>query len=334
MAYKCPLCGKYKVDKKTDICVMCRLNMDEGTPIPNRSQTNKENIKSAKADKVKKTPNGVEVTKKKNNKNSTLNSNPSTVMSKRSVEYNMDDAKQERYKIAVHSPKTDSSSFTTDEAERFYSEYFVQSTNSNSRSSANAFDDYQLEKSKDREKETVHRSGFGSPTVTGIVRNVSVQQDNAGFLLRWIRGMFSSQTFTFSGQITSFQVFSENDGDTFSSNGKTADQVCVYGSVNAGYFSEHNVVEVWGSRNLSRVILARRIRNLSNDTEIRPKGRVLRIVQWFLVTLIVLGVVYAYNSIDWEGLAFSILLWALSWIIPIVIVIVVIRFLWRRFFRR
>ena len=334
MAYKCPLCGKYKVDKKTDICVMCRLNIDEGTPIPNRSQTNKDNPKRVKADQAKKQQNRVEVNKKRNNKNSSFISSASPVVSKRAAEHNVDSTEQEWDEKTINSLEANSSSFATDDAERFYSEYFKQSTNSNSRSSTNAFDDYQLEKNKDEGKAIVHRSGFGSPTVTGIVRNVSVQQDNAGFLWRWIRGMFSSHTFTFSGQITTFQVFSENDGDTFSSNGKTADQVCVYGSVNAGYFSEHNVVEVWGSRNLSRVILARRIRNLSNNTEIRPKGRVLRIVQWFLVTLIVLGVVYAYNSIDWEGLAFSILLWALSWIIPIVIVIMVIRFLWRRFFRR
>lgn len=360
MAYKCPKCGIYKVDKKTDICVMCRLQMEEGIPIQKNTDIQKERKKrgkpiSEKENKKQEKPTSERKKSepKETDKDIVKDIKKDTVKdtNKDIVKDKITDRREKKRAAEVEKISTDRTEITpsndygkkakkqsehkaefrsTNDTDRFYNEYFAKPNRSSSRSSVNAFDEYRQGTVKEEKNAATPRSQIGSPTVRGIVRNVTVQTDSGVFLIRWIRGMFTSHTFTFSGQYTTFQVFPDYETDTLSSGEGAGSQVCIYGSESGGYLSDYNVVEVWGTRNLSRVIVAHRIRNVSNNTVIRPRGRVLRTVQWLLPALIVFGIC----SINWDGIVSAIFSWVLSRVLPIVIIIIIVRYIWRSIFRR
>lgn len=347
MAYKCPRCGKYKVEKKTDICVMCRLQMEEGIPLQENTAAKKAPKKQEKSKSAKIKPEKKEIPKetaadrrgkRKPAEGSTRNmetvqSEDHSKEDKISREYFKENKRsQDHIKENIdqpkYSPETVSVSDNTDDPDRFYHEYFASPRRSDSRSSVDAFDKLQQEAVKEKETSAAPAPKIGSPTVRGVVRNVSVQNESGSLLLRWVRGMFTSHTFTFSGQYVTFQIFPNYETDILGSGTGSGDQCCIYGSGSTGYLSDHNVVEVWGSRNLSNVIVVRRIKNISNNTDIHPRGRIPRTVQWFLLALIVFGIC----SINWGGIISSVLSWALPKIILVVIILAIFRYIRRHFF--
>lgn len=333
---KCPLCKTYPLRKGEDICAMCRLSKDEGTFTSNLLEKNRINEKNnrEKVGKIKKTYSKVEEDKEKAKRASSLISSTSHGDAKNFSESNTRIVRRNQNLNEPHSSEADTASFTSEDVENYNRVFFKAPENWDSHYSKKTFNDYQREERNDNENSKTIHTGFGPTPIRGRVRNVSEKQDNNRFLWRWIRGMFTSHIFTFSGQITTFQVYPDNDGDALNANISTSDQVIIYGGVSTGYLSENNVVEVWGSRNFEHAVVARRIRNVSNGTEIRPKGRIPGIVQWFLLTLIAAGIIRIYNSVDWGGVFSSIWSWALSVIVPAVIVIIALRYLWRRLFRR
>lgn len=143
------------------------------------------------------------------------------------------------------------------------------------------------------------------PLCSGITKNISVDTQKKSALLRLFRTLFQGIPFTLDNDITMFQVFPDYTGTALNSMGYACDQVIVYGKLNAGAVAENNDVEVYGHRDSSNTIVAKKIVNKASGTTVKPDRvipvpvvwaitiLVFALMAWFIASYGVVGIVWA-----------------------------------------
>lgn len=142
------------------------------------------------------------------------------------------------------------------------------------------------------------------PLSSGIVKNVNTDAPKRYFIIKLAQALFSGVDFPLDDDVTMFQVFPDYTSTTLNAMGYACDQVVVYGKVNAGAISENNEVEVYGYRDSSNNIVAKRIINKASGTIITPdrtiSANIIRgIVLLFFVILIAIAAQAGAEGIIW-----------------------------------
>lgn len=146
------------------------------------------------------------------------------------------------------------------------------------------------------------------PITCGITKNITLDNQKKSFLMKWFRTLFKGIPFTLDDDITMFQVFPDYTGTSLNAMGNACDQVIVYGRVKAGVVAENNDVEVYGHRDSSNNIVAKKIRNKASGTTVSPE-RTLSFVPVWIITIIVgimlFGMISALGVVGlmWVGIA-------------------------------
>ena len=146
------------------------------------------------------------------------------------------------------------------------------------------------------------------PITCGITKNITLDNQKKSFLMKWFRTLFTGIPFTFDDDITMFQVFPDYTGTSLNAMGNACDQVIVYGRVKAGVVAENNDVEVYGHRDSSNNIVAKKIKNKASGTTVSPE-RTLSFVPVWIITIIVGMMMFSMISalgvvgIMWVGIA-------------------------------
>lgn len=134
----------------------------------------------------------------------------------------------------------------------------------------------------------ISSSSASQPLTTGIVKNISVNEQKKSALSKWIRALFTGAPFTLDDEITMFQVFPDFSGTSLNALGNACDQVIVYGKLNNGAICENNDVEVYGHRDSNNNIIAKTIKNKATGTTVTPAGSIGQGVV-LIITAIILG---------------------------------------------
>ena len=144
------------------------------------------------------------------------------------------------------------------------------------------------------------------PTTTGIVKNVKEDCPKKLFITKWFRSLFTGHPLPLDDDVTMFQVFPDYASSTFNAQGNACDQVIVYGRLKKGLLCENNDVEVYGNRDSSNNIVAKKVINKASGTSIIPERTLSAGLVWFITLLAVSGVVafvmnYGTTGLIWAG---------------------------------
>jgi hypothetical protein len=109
-------------------------------------------------------------------------------------------------------------------------------------------------------------------------------------------------TFSFSKNITSFQVFCDYSGTSLNAHGNACDQVFLYGRITAGAISDNNEVRVYGRRDRrNNVVIAKTVLNIACGTIIKASNTIssgtVRIITLLLVGLLTLLIHSAMTAV-------------------------------------
>lgn len=126
------------------------------------------------------------------------------------------------------------------------------------------------------------------PITTGIVKNIVADNQKKGFWEKWIKALFCGIAYSMDDASLMFQVFPDYSGTALNSQGNACDQVVVYGQLAAGAICENNSIEIYGRRDHSNVVVARKIKNVASGTWIVPQ-RVIPVGLVWTITLVALA---------------------------------------------
>lgn len=156
--------------------------------------------------------------------------------------------------------------------------------------------------------QTTKKVSASQPITSGIVKNITVDNQKKSILAKWFRALFAGIPFTLDDDVTMFQVFPDFTGTSLNVLGNACDQVIVYGRLNNGAVSENNDVEVYGRRDSNNNVIAKTIKNIASGTTISPQRSIGVGVVW-MVTLIVLAlIVVAVMGLGVEGIIWAAIL--------------------------
>lgn len=148
--------------------------------------------------------------------------------------------------------------------------------------------------------------GIGKrPITTGIIKNVSVENQKRTKVERWFRALFTGIPFTFDDDLVMFQVFPDYSGTALNAQGNACDQVILYGQLNKGSISDNNDVDVYGRRDSNNNIIAKYLINKASGTRIAPRRIISSGVVWFLTLLVFSIVVAVLLALGPIGIIFS-----------------------------
>lgn len=146
------------------------------------------------------------------------------------------------------------------------------------------------------------------PITTGIIKNVSVENQKRTKVERWFRALFTGIPFTFDDDLVMFQVFPDYSGTVLNAQGNACDQVILYGQLNKGSISDNNDVDVYGHRDSNNNIIAKYLINKASGTRIAPRRIISSGVVWFLTLLVFSAVVAVLLALGPIGIIFAIVI--------------------------
>lgn len=136
----------------------------------------------------------------------------------------------------------------------------------------------------------------------GIVKNLSVDKQEASVIVKLFRSLFSGIPFTMDDTVTMFQVFPDYSGTSLNAQGNACDQVIMYGKITSGSIAENNDVEVYGRRDSSNNIVASRVVNRASGTTVIPSGAISSVAVWAIVSLIFAAAAGLFSSVGGTGI--------------------------------
>lgn len=147
-----------------------------------------------------------------------------------------------------------------------------------------------------------------TPITAGIVKNIVVDTQKRSFLGKWFKALFCGIPFSLDDTATMFQVFPDYTGTALNAQGNACDQVIVYGRVAAGAVCENNNVEVYGRRDKSNIVVAKRVKNVASGTLIDLQ-RVIGAGVVRILTLLVLALLAGlFMSLGTTGVVWLLIL--------------------------
>lgn len=154
----------------------------------------------------------------------------------------------------------------------------------------------------------VVKASGSQPITTGIIKNISVDNQKKSILTKWFRALFTGIPFTLDDDVTMFQVFPDFTGTSLNALGNACDQVIVYGKLNNGAVSENNDVEVYGRRDANNNIIAKTIKNKASGTTIAPVRTIGQGVVWFITAIVVALLVIMISGLGVEGIIWTVII--------------------------
>lgn len=126
------------------------------------------------------------------------------------------------------------------------------------------------------------KASSNQPLASGIVKNISIDDQKRFFLSKWFRTLFTGIPYMLDNEVTMFQIFPDYTGTALNTLGNACDQVVVYGRLNHGAISENNDVEVYGKRDANNNIIAKMIRNKASGTTVSPSRTISCLAAWLI----------------------------------------------------
>lgn len=268
MAYKCRICGINEVDNQGDICELCAIGQDPYA----QSQATSHSFQATSQPNINKTRSSGSYTPKRGSNRKVL-LNGGTSLSSQDP-YGND--------ITDTTPQPSVQVYSAGQVPQ------ISQQNTNIISTTKAS----------------NVSG-NKPITSGIVKNISVDNQKKSILVKWFRALFTGIPFTLDDDVTMFQVFPDFSGTAINAMGNACDQVVVYGKLNNGAVSENNDIEVYGRRDSNNNVIAKTIKNKASGTTITPARTIAQGVVWF-ITAIVIGLLAMIVA----GLGIEGIIWA------------------------
>lgn len=199
-----------------------------------------------------------------------------------------------------------------------------------------SFDNFQQEKTTNRKnkptkvkKETKQKL----EVIKGEVDNFNEEVIQEHFITKWFDSIFKGIPFSRrEGVINTFHVYDEvGEGH----------EVILYGKILRGKIGNHNLVKVTGKRDQHGAVVARYVENLNSKTTVSVKGTTSANSVRLFTLLCFIVVLYLVFGVNWVGLINSIVtgtmnlfFWLLNALLPLIIVIGVLWFGFRKIRRR
>jgi hypothetical protein len=172
----------------------------------------------------------------------------------------------------------------------------------------------------------------GLDVAEGVVRNFHEDVMQSKPLQHWFRSLINGNPFVSDGTSYSFEVLDQSTG--------MAHHAVLYGKIIRGRFQDHTRIKVFGKRDRSNSILAHAVENLNSNTSVQLNRALSATAVRWITGLVIAVLIYFVAFVDWLELLNTAVNGILGFIgqlftaiLPLIIVIGVLWFMVRKFWR-